>query len=229
MPWIRSALTASLTALVLCCPVAAVGARIDASSWQWPLTPVPYIVRAFQAPSTPYAAGHRGVDLAGTVGQHVFAIGTGTVTFAGSVAGRGVVVVDHGALRSTYEPVAPQVHRGDRVAAGQLIATLQAVQSHCAPGVCLHLGVRRGVVYLDPLSLLGGLPVRLEPLQAPVPPAAPAPSRSRAEPSVGASASAQASPGSVAGSTPVAMAVAGLVTMAALRRRALRRSVGASK
>lgn len=225
---IRTALTGLLTALLLCWPVAAAGVMSDAARWQWPLSPVPHVVRAFQAPSTPYGAGHRGVDLAGTVGQQVFAIGTGTVTFAGSVAGRGVVVVDHGALRSTYEPVTPQVHRGDRVTAGRPIATLQAVQSHCAPEICLHLGVRRGAVYIDPLSLFGALPVRLEPLNGLLAPATSTARRSRAASSAPASTSSPVPRGLVAGSTPVTMTVAGLVTMAELRRRRLR-SVGAGR
>lgn len=144
----------------------------------WPLDPVPHVVRAFRAPQSPYGPGHRGVDFAGDVGQQVVAIGDGTVAFAGSVAGRGVVVVDHGGLRSTYEPITPLVPKGARVKAGQPIGSLQLLHSHCAPDACLHLGVKRGGTYLDPLSLLGGRPVRLkpldglaeQPLQAPAPP-----------------------------------------------------------
>ena len=132
--------------------------------WVWPLDPVPRVVRHFEPPGSPYGPGHRGVDLAGDVGQPVLAIGDGTVTFAGTLAGRGVVVVDHGGLRSTYQPVAALVTVGARGVAGDQIGLLELVGSHCLPDPCLHLGVLRGDRYLDPLTLLGPRPVVLKPL-----------------------------------------------------------------
>jgi murein DD-endopeptidase MepM/ murein hydrolase activator NlpD len=133
-------------------------------TWAWPLEPTPAVVRGFEPPAHAWDAGHRGVDLLGSPAEPVRAIGAGTVRFAGPLAGRGVVVVDHGALRSTYEPVTAAVHRGDIVHAGEVIGLLQTPYSHCAPQACLHLGLRRGSVYLDPLELLGPRPVRLKPL-----------------------------------------------------------------
>ena len=62
-------------------------------------------MRGFDPPDVPWGAGHRGVDLGGQIGQPVHAALPGTVSFVGRVAGRGVVVVDHGATRTTYEPV----------------------------------------------------------------------------------------------------------------------------
>lgn len=135
-------------------------------TWVWPLQPIPALVQGFEPPARPWDAGHRGVDLLGWAAEPVLAIGAGTVRFAGPLAGRGVVVVDHGGLRSTYEPVTAAVHRGDVVDAGEVIGLLQTPYSHCAPEVCLHLGLRRGRVYLDPLGLLGPRPVRLKPLTA---------------------------------------------------------------
>ncbi len=132
--------------------------------WSWPLEPVPNVVRYFQAPTSPFGPGHRGIDLGGTVGQSVLAVADGTVSFTGSVAGRGVVVVDHGALTSTYQPVLPTVPVGAAVGAGQVIGLLELVHSHCLPDACLHLGAKRGDSYLDPLTLLGARPVRLKPL-----------------------------------------------------------------
>lgn len=160
----RVTLGAVLTSMALQLPVPA---RADAGGdrgWQWPLSPPLTVAAPFQAPKQQWGPGHRGIDLLGSVAQPVLAIGAGRVTFAGTVAGRGVVVVDHGRLRSTYEPVIPQVMGGDQVTAGQVIATLAAVRSHCPPAACLHLGVRRGDVYLDPLKLLGSQRVRLKPL-----------------------------------------------------------------
>lgn len=132
--------------------------------WLWPLSPAPALVAAFDPPDSDFGPGHRGVDLAGAGGQRVRAIGAGVVTFAARLAGRGVVVVDHGFLRSTYEPVSADVDVGDTVAAGEPIGTLTTTSSHCWPLTCLHLGVRRGATYVDPLTLLGPRPVRLKPL-----------------------------------------------------------------
>lgn len=131
---------------------------------QWPLAPRPPVVAGFDPPSQTWSAGHRGVDLSGSVGQPVRSALDGEIAFAGTIAGRGVVVVRHGARRTTYEPVAATVRPGERVAAGSVIGTLQVGRSHCFPATCLHWGLREGDTYLDPLTLLGGGPVRLLPL-----------------------------------------------------------------
>ena len=130
----------------------------------WPLDPEPEVVAGFDPPADPWGAGHRGVDLAGRPGQVVRSALPGTVAFAGSVAGKPVVSVDHGGRRTTYEPVVATVAVGDRVEAGDPIGRLVVLHSHCFPAACLHWGLRRGDTYLDPLSLVGGGPVRLLPL-----------------------------------------------------------------
>jgi hypothetical protein len=138
-------------------------------SWSWPLEPAPRLVRGFEPPTSPWGPGHRGIDLAGQLGQAVLAVAPGTVVFAGQVAGRGVVVLRptrRPDLRSTYEPVTPSVRVGETVQAATLIGSLTLVGSHCLPDACLHLGARRGDRYVDPLSLLGDLEIRLKPLDA---------------------------------------------------------------
>ncbi|WP_148614502.1 M23 family metallopeptidase [Nocardioides rubriscoriae] len=131
----------------------------------WPVQPEPEVVRAFDPPAGPYAAGHRGVDLRGTVGQVVHTALAGTVSYAGALAGRGVVVVTHGHTRTTYQPVAATVAVGDRLPRGAPIGTLQLPTSHCFPRACLHWGWIEGAsTYLDPLRLVGAGPVRLLPL-----------------------------------------------------------------
>ena len=127
------------------------------------------VVAGFDPPSVTWAAGHRGVDLLGRPGQQVRAALAGTVTFAGTVAGQGVVVVTHGPFRTTYEPVLAWVQAGDSVAAGQVLGVLAPAPSHCAPRACLHWGLVEGTgaaeQYGDPLSLLGRTSIRLLPLQ----------------------------------------------------------------
>ena len=130
----------------------------------WPLRPEPEVVRPFDPPDSPYGAGHRGVDLLGRAGQPVLTALPGTVTYAGPLAGRGVVVVDHGTARTTYEPVTATVAVGTPVAAGSGLGTLEMAGSHCFPRACLHWGWIEGETYLDPLRLVGFGPVRLLPL-----------------------------------------------------------------
>lgn len=132
-----------------------------AGSAVWPLAPAPEVAADFDPPEQTWNAGHRGVDLLGGAGQQVLAAASGQVTFAGRLAGRGVVVVSHGELRTTYEPVAADVRTGDTVDAGTRIGILEAGAGHCVPRTCLHWGLLRGEEYLDPLSLLGRGPVRL--------------------------------------------------------------------
>ena len=95
-------------------------------------------------PTSPWGAGHRGVDLLGEPGQPVHAALAGTVTFAGLLAGRGVVVVDHGDTRTTYEPVDGHRRGGRQVGRASVIGALQTVGSHCPPQACLHWGWLRG-------------------------------------------------------------------------------------
>ena len=135
----------------------------SSSAWVWPLAPPPEVERRFDPPPHPWGAGHRGVDLAGAEGQQVRSAGAGVVVYAGLLAGRGVVSVSHGALRTTYEPVAPTVRAGTRVAAGTVLGTLTVEGNHCRPTACLHWGLRHGERYLDPLALLVTGPPRLLP------------------------------------------------------------------
>ena len=136
-----------------------------AALWVLPLAGRPSVGRAFEPPPHTYAAGHRGVDLVAAEGAPVLAAGDGVVVFAGMVAGRPVVSVDHaGGLRTTYEPVTPSVGAGTPVARGSPVGRLAAGHAGCPAAACLHWGLRRGEIYLDPLGLLRPLRVRLLPL-----------------------------------------------------------------
>jgi hypothetical protein len=91
----------------------------------WPLPPPHPVLRPFQPPTTPYGPGHRGVDLGGTVGEAVLAAGDGLVLYAGPLADRSLVSVEHlDGLRTTYEPITPTVRVGDHVRRGQVIGYL---------------------------------------------------------------------------------------------------------
>lgn len=130
----------------------------------WPLEPRPLVVRPFDPPEHEWLPGHRGVDLAGREGQGIRAAGDGVVVFAGIVATKPVVSVNHpNGLRTTYEPVVGSVAPGSRVRAGDLIGTLTPGHTGCATP-CLHWGVRRDRTYLDPLALMRTTPIRLKPL-----------------------------------------------------------------
>lgn len=143
------------------------GAGPPAEQFQWPLAPPHPVLRPFQPPSTPYGPGHRGVDLGGRLGEPVLAAGSGLVLYAGPLADRSLVSIEHeGGLRTTYEPVRPVVHVGDHVQRGQVIGVLLGGHPGCpavAPAVCLHWGAHRQAVYLDPLRLVEPGHVRLLP------------------------------------------------------------------
>ena len=137
------------------------------AQFSWPLAPPHPVLRPFQAPSSPYGPGHRGVDLGGRPGEPVLAAADGTVVFAGYLVDRSLVSIDHqGGLRTTYEPIAPLVAAGQAVHRGEVIATLQPGHPEClAAPACLHWGLRRGASYLDPLALVSAGHVRLLPWQ----------------------------------------------------------------
>lgn len=124
----------------------------------WPIGVRPPVLRGWEPPATAYGRGHRGVDLAAPAGTPVRAVAAGRVSFAGRVAGKGVVSVELAGtgdppLRTTYEPVRASVKKGDEVDAGDVVGTTEATGAHCG-GTCVHWGVRRGEAYVDPLSLL---------------------------------------------------------------------------
>ncbi|MFT3799300.1 murein hydrolase activator EnvC family protein [Microbacterium sp.] len=175
MPPILRLVAAALVAAVTLLPAVTVPARAAAAppvllevsrgpsvsaparaAWRWPVTP-PQIVAPYVAPAHAYGPGHRGVDLAAPVGTEVAAPADGVVAFAGTVAGRGVVTIDHGdGLVTTLEPVDSPLVAGTRVAAGDVVGIV-AEGGHAASGT-VHFGVRRDGEYINPLLLFGGVP-----------------------------------------------------------------------
>jgi hypothetical protein len=209
----------SLLVVVAGCLLLPVAA--SAVSWRWPLAGTPLVARGFDPPPVPWAAGHRGVDLRGTVGAAVLAAGSGVVGYAGVLAGRGVVAVHHeGGLETTYEPLSVVVHEGEHVGIGAILGYLRPGHGDCGIGfVCLHWGLRRGDDYLDPRQLLRLGPIRLLPVwrglpgqpaiaQTELDGAEPEPAQRAAGPSVGLAAGAAS-----------AAAVAGAAALVSGRRR----------
>jgi murein DD-endopeptidase MepM/ murein hydrolase activator NlpD len=130
-------------------PVAELGA------WSWPVSGAHALARPYVAPDGPYGAGHRGIDIRAGEGQSVLAPADGVVHFAGFVVDRPVLSIEHAdGVLSSYEPVQTTLVAGDRVTRGQVIGTL--LPGHCAT-MCLHLGVRVGGEYVNPLLFLGGV------------------------------------------------------------------------
>lgn len=117
-----------------------------ASCWSPPVTAP--VSDPFREPPCRWCAGNRGLEYATRRGQVVTAVGTGRVTFAGSVAGVTHVVVQHrDGRRITYGRLLRRHHdEGDLVLRGQVVGVADEA---------FHLGVREGDRYVDPEPLLG--------------------------------------------------------------------------
>ncbi len=122
-------------------------------TWTWPVAGP--IIHGFDPPASPYGSGHRGIDIAATVGTMVLSPGPGVVSFSGSVGGSLFVTVDHGGgLLSTASYLSERlVRKGDAVIQGQPIG--RSGTGHPADlQANLHFGVRLGGTYVDPLDFL---------------------------------------------------------------------------
>jgi murein DD-endopeptidase MepM/ murein hydrolase activator NlpD len=137
---------------VLAIPAPAVAAVRLPTPAGWPLPGSPVVQRGFDPPALAWGSGHRGIDLRASAGEAVLAAADGSVAFVGSIGGKPVISIDHGAVRTTYEPVISTLHVGERVTLGQVIGRVGA-GGHCQG--CLHWGLREGKTYLNPMLLIG--------------------------------------------------------------------------
>ena len=147
-----------------------------ASTWLIPPVDAP-VARRFEAPSSEWGPGHRGIDYAIESGTLIRAVADGRVSFAGDVAGVLAVTIDHGGgMESTYSDLSEVlVLPGEVVEQGFWIGrTGRAHPDH--PG--LHLGLKLSGAYVDPESFIGPLDtsgaIRLAPLVWEPPPTLPA-------------------------------------------------------
>ncbi len=138
---------------------------VFARNFDWPSGGEVPVLREFDPPEKAWLTGHRGVDLDMAEGAQVMAAGAGRVVYAGKLNDRNLISIEHeDGLRTTYEPVAPSVSKGDVVMKGQVIGTLEAghVTGVISGGAALHWGAKYpGDRYVDPLSLLRLAPIRL--------------------------------------------------------------------
>lgn len=136
--------------------------RHTTDDFDWP-TSSSTVLRQFDHLENNWNPGHRGVDLASRPDEEIRAAGPGMVVYAGRVVDNNVVSIEHATgLRTTYMPVSAWVDVGDYVHTGDIIGTIE--EGHCLLGACLHWGAKRGDTYYNPLSLLGGVDIRLYPV-----------------------------------------------------------------
>ena len=120
------------------------------------------VVAPFERPASAFGPGHRGVDLRLTPGDAVVAAADGVVSFAGAVAGRRWVTIEHAdGIRTTYGVLADLVvHPNQLVRRGELIGHAAGATHADLAVPLLHWGARRGNEYLDPLLLVDRGPWR---------------------------------------------------------------------
>lgn len=124
----------------------------------WLIPPVDAAIsRHFDAPSTTYGPGHRGIDFQVSAGALVRSAAAGTVKFAGFVAGERAVTVGHaGGLQTTYSMLSElRVERGDVVERGTFLGTVG--RAHQGQDGGLHFGVKLDGAYVDPVLFFGPL------------------------------------------------------------------------
>jgi len=122
----------------------------------------------FTEPPHEWGPGHRGIDYAVPAGTRVRAAAAGTVSFAGPVARRLAVTIDHGrGYETTYTALGDvSVAAGDVVSQGEWIGSSDVAHPGGQEGV--HFGAKFDGSYVDPAPLFGDLDlsdaIRLAPL-----------------------------------------------------------------
>jgi len=144
MPRFVSSIATLGLAVVLAAPAPAAAAPC----WRPPVTGV--VADPFREPPCPYCAGNRGIEY--RVGPRVLvrAVASGTVSWAGSIAGTRYVVVRHAnGWRATYGRLVSASRRsGDAVVAGAAVGRASGI---------FYFGLRREDRYIDPEPFLGEL------------------------------------------------------------------------
>lgn len=125
------------------------------------------MARLFEAPSSTWGPGHRGVDYEVPQGTLIRAAAPGTVVFAGRTPGGLAVTVAHsGGVETTYSSLSETaVGRGDTVRQGTWVGRAGSAHEGVAG---LHFGVKIHDAYVDPSDYFAdvavGDAIRLAPL-----------------------------------------------------------------
>jgi Peptidase family M23 len=130
----------------------------------WPLKTAGTIALGFgqtySAAGADASSTHRGVDVSAESGCAILAPLSGSVTFAGCVPAVGggtvrAVTIATAAGSVTLLPIeGATVTKGDSVAEGDAIGVLAESGDGSSATPHLHIGVKRGDLYVDPLSVL---------------------------------------------------------------------------
>ncbi len=154
----------AVAAVMLTLVVAGVVLRPGVARAGWPLEAPAGVALGFGAV---YSAGdgsaqHRGVDLTAGAGDRVVAPVAGRVSFVGSVPGVGgaggrvtAVTIETGFGKVTLMPLErASVSRGEQVGEGAGIGALAGSGDGSSAAAHLHVGVRVGDLYVDPLGFI---------------------------------------------------------------------------
>lgn len=130
----------------------------------WPLASVARVELAFGATyrgaESTSSSTHHGVDLVAASGSRVMAPLAGEVTFAGRVPAVGggsvlAVTISTSSGAVTLLPIASlAVARGRQLAEGDEVGSLAASGDGSSAGTHLHVGLKRGDLYIDPLDVM---------------------------------------------------------------------------
>jgi murein DD-endopeptidase MepM/ murein hydrolase activator NlpD len=145
LPRARPARAGALAALVVALTLAAAPGAQASGDWPWPVDGE--LVTTYRNGPDPYAAGqHRGIDIAGEVGDPVRAAAAGTVRYAGSLGSSGVTVsirTADGRYDTSYLHLSEvAVRRGEEVASGNRIGAVGVSGQRSVEAPHLHFGVR---------------------------------------------------------------------------------------
>jgi hypothetical protein len=129
------------------------------AAWVWPLSGE--VITPYRNGDDPYAGGqHRGIDIAGTVGEQVVAAAGGEVRFAGTAGSSGLtasVRTADGFDVSYLHLSSISVRAGDRLSAGDRVGEVGTTGTRSAEQPHLHFGIREAGsrhAYRDPLEFL---------------------------------------------------------------------------
>lgn len=149
-------------------------APAGAQAATWPL-PVPAFSVELGFHET-YTAGdksyaHSGIDIPASAGLQIFSPLAGTVRYTGAVPSGDSRLGAAGGADATMQAVSVQiadgrsvtlmpfasvsVKEGQRVSEGEVLGTLASQGDISSPGVHLHMGLKKGSTYYDPLTLFG--------------------------------------------------------------------------